>query len=260
MAESSVTIPKTLVEKLKPLGFRFIRVAKQGKQPIDKGWTKPENLMSADDPKLQEWLADGGNYGVVAGRGLAILDSDTRELIDLTIDKLPNTFTVQSPGSKGCHSYFHSRLEKAIRLRDKDGENVGDIQGLGKMVVGPGSIHPNGRPYLITNDVPLAKITKEELLGALKPYVVPDEEVMRIERAARSERSKAELDLAITQVVLLGKLQRRGDEYFGAHPVHGSKTGRNFSINAVKNCWHCFRHGTGGGPLSLLAVQEGLIN
>ena len=90
---------------------------------------------------------------------------------------------------------------------------------------------------MIAKDVPLAKISKEDLLEALKPYVVPEREFARIERAARSERSKAEVDLVITQVVPLGELHRRGDEYFGEHPVHGSKTGRNFSVNTVKNCW-----------------------
>jgi len=54
-------------------------------------------------------------------------------------------------------------------------------------------------------------------------------------------------------------LHRQGDEYWGAHPGHGSKTGKNFWVNPAKNCWHCFRHGTGGGPFSWLAVEEGLI-
>jgi RecA-family ATPase len=34
----------------------------------------------------------------------------------------------------------------------------------------------------------------------------------------------------------------------------------NFWINSNKNIWHCFRCGSGGGVLSAIAVQEGLIN
>jgi len=54
-------------------------------------------------------------------------------------------------------------------------------------------------------------------------------------------------------------LHKRGDEYFGPHPIHGSTTKQNFWVNPTKNCWHCFRHGTGGGPFSWLAVEEGIV-
>lgn len=100
--------------------------------------------MSADDSRLQAWLVGGGNYGVACGYGLVILDADIDEIKENIKTKLPPTFTVKSPGSNGWHCYFLCELEKPIRLRDKDGENVGDIQGRGKMVVGPSSVHPNG--------------------------------------------------------------------------------------------------------------------
>jgi hypothetical protein len=48
-------------------------------------------------------------------------------------------------------------------------------------------------------------------------------------------------------------------ENHGSHPVHGSDTGTNVSINAEKQVWHCFRHDTGGGPLDFLAVCAGLL-
>jgi len=35
--------------------------------------------------------------------------------------------------------------------------------------------------------------------------------------------------------------------------------GKNFAINTSKNCWHCFRHKSGGGPLEWIAVQKGII-
>jgi hypothetical protein len=48
-------------------------------------------------------------------------------------------------------------------------------------------------------------------------------------------------------------------EVHGSHPVHGSDTGTNVSINAGEQVWHCFRHQSGGGPLDFLAVCEGLL-
>ena len=48
-------------------------------------------------------------------------------------------------------------------------------------------------------------------------------------------------------------------ELAGAHPQHGSSTGDNFNVNVQKGLWHCWRHGTGGDALSLIAVCEGLL-
>lgn len=257
-----VGIPRALAEKLDPLGPHFCLVAPKDKNPNvgGKGWQKPEKLMCSTDPKLTDWLAKGGNYGVVGGFGLVILDADIKEIKRLILNKLPRSFTVKSPGSQGWHCYYLCGLEKPIRLRDEEGENVGDIQGPGKMVVGPCSVHPNGGVYEIIADVPLAQVTKHQLVEALKPYVVPEKEIFNVEQTARDEILKSKVDLDIMQVVPLAGLHRQGDEYWGAHPGHGSKTGKNFWVNPIKNCWHCFRHGSGGGPLLWLAVEEGLIN
>jgi hypothetical protein len=66
---------------------------------------------------------------------------------------------------------------------------------------------------------------------------------------------------------LIGIAQYYGTEFVhqsrheleGAHPFHGSSTGDNFHVNGAKGLWHCWRHGTGGDALSLIAVCEGLI-
>jgi phage/plasmid-associated DNA primase len=48
-------------------------------------------------------------------------------------------------------------------------------------------------------------------------------------------------------------------ELAGAHPQHGSSTGDNFNVNLDKGLWHCWRHGTGGDGLALIAVCEGIV-
>lgn len=257
-----VTIPDALRRKLNPLGPHFCLVRKHDKDPSvgGRGWQKPENLLQADNPKLQRHLANGGNYGVVGGFGLVILDADTVAIKELIQQFLPETFTVESPGSHGWHCYYLCGLEKPIRLRDENKDNVGDIQGPGKMVVGPNSIHPNGGRYKIVKDAPFASVTKQQLVEALKTYVIPEKEFHRVEYEAKQEKTKFNVDLSIMQVVPLAGLHRRGHEYFGPHPIHGSKNGRNFHVDTKKNVWYCFRHSTGGGPLSWLAVQEGIIN
>ena len=54
--------------------------------------------------------------------------------------------------------------------------------------------------------------------------------------------------------------ERAGAEIRGSHPLHGSKSGKNFAVNTSKNCWHCFRHKSGGGPLEWIAVMKGIIS
>jgi putative DNA primase/helicase len=58
----------------------------------------------------------------------------------------------------------------------------------------------------------------------------------------------------------INALDRGGGQMQGEHPVHGSKTGMNFSINTHDNVWHCFRCESGGGAIELFAVREGIIN
>jgi hypothetical protein len=48
-------------------------------------------------------------------------------------------------------------------------------------------------------------------------------------------------------------------ELAGPHPQHGSSTGDNFNVNVSKGLWHCWRHGTGGDALTLLAVCANLV-
>ncbi|MCK4884715.1 hypothetical protein KAS24_01470, partial [Candidatus Bathyarchaeota archaeon] len=141
------------------------------------------------------------------------------------------------------------------------GANIGDIQGPGKQVLGPGSIHPNGKQYEIIDDRELAFIGKIALREALGEWLVPENEIDAIEKTAKQESSKFP-DLTISKVIEKYGIQldhKQGDEFYGVHPQHGSGTGRNFWINTTKNVWHCFRCSSGGGPLSLVAVIEGIV-
>jgi hypothetical protein len=89
-----VEVPNALIEKLNPLGPHFIRVRKRGKEPWDKGW--PTQPLSAVDSCLRDWLMQGGNYGVVGGSGLTIVDLDHPDLIRKVKERLPQTLTVQT--------------------------------------------------------------------------------------------------------------------------------------------------------------------
>jgi putative DNA primase/helicase len=55
-------------------------------------------------------------------------------------------------------------------------------------------------------------------------------------------------------------VRKTAAELEGAQPTHGSSTGDNFNVNPSKGVWHCWRHGTGGDALALIAVCEGLLD
>jgi P4 family phage/plasmid primase-like protien len=231
---------------MEPYGSRFIKVAKNGKNAVDKDW--PDNLLSLE--QLTPWLSEGGNYGVVAGQSLIIIDLDCPQ----HKADLPDTLTVET-GRGGLHLYYRSDACDNGVL-EQGGKNIGHIQVKRKYVVGPGSTHPNGNRYRLQKAVPIAWISKpklEEAFGSLLRWAGVEKHF------PQAELEHGESGISICDVAPIQGLQRRGEEYQGPHPLHGSTTGQNFCANAGKNVWYCFRHETGGGPLSWIAVQEGII-
>ena len=243
------TVPLELIDALRPLGLkRFIRVASHDKKAIDLKW--PDSPLALDDPLLGEWLAQGGNYGVVAGEGLIIVDLDDPALSTC----IPETFTVQS-GRGGLHLYYRSDITDNGML-DIDEKNVGNIQVNRKYVVGAGSIHKNGNQYQIKNNHAVEWISKAQLEEAFKD-MISWAGIEKFEATATKEMQH--LDALITDIVPTKGLKRNGDDLQGPHPLHGSETGQNFHVNTVKNAWYCFRHNSGGGPLTYIAMAEGIL-
>lgn len=257
----SIEIPKVFLTFLSAVGTkRFIRVARHEKHPIDKNWQSPGSLRFPHDSELKEHIKQGGNYGIVGGRGLIIIDVDDPEFYEELSPVLPPTLEVTSPGSNLPHLYYASDLDSPIRLRDKNGENLGDIQGAGKQVLGPGSIHPNRKKYTITKTQELTYLSQEELQKRLGPWIISKKTINAINEAGHQEYERVKIDM--NQLIKSYNLQltTQGNELYGSHPIHGSSGGKNFWINLDLNVWHCFRCNSGGGPLSLFAVLENIIS
>jgi len=87
-----------LPEKLRNENFRFIKIRKGDKRPIEIDWTNKNNY-TFDDPKFVQWLEEGNNYGVVGGFGkLLIVDFDNKDFEEEYLPKLPETLTIQTGG------------------------------------------------------------------------------------------------------------------------------------------------------------------
>ncbi|MDW5562993.1 MAG: bifunctional DNA primase/polymerase [Methanomassiliicoccus sp.] len=263
-------------ERLRDLRIRFVRVRRvgeikpngqpaNGKEAMGNGWNEWENAYPFNSLQLAKHIADGGNYGVLCGHGLIVIDADYPEVAATVDERLPKTFTVKSgrDGAGGFHYYYWCPdLPNPIRLEvpgAKKGEG-GDVQSTGKQVIGPGSTHRTGRKYEIVKDLPITEIAAEQLLAALQDFLPPPEMDTPEDMKRHVPEGGDDLDqLRIEKIVPLDKLTRHGHKYQGPCPWHGSETGSNFTIDLDKNVWHCFRHSTGGGPMHAIAIQEKII-
>ena len=92
-------IPKQLEEN----GLRFLLIAPKSKVPLELEWQKTNNYF-LDNEKFNKHINGGGNYGVLCGEGLIVIDADTGALNKIVEEKLPKTFSVKT--SKGKHYYY----------------------------------------------------------------------------------------------------------------------------------------------------------
>lgn len=235
-------------------GFKFCRIRKGTKKPFERDWTNKPYSYEEIKPFLEK-----EQYGILCGyENLAVIDCDKPELQSAIECLLPITFRVKT-GGDGMHNYFIIKdLRQKLILETETGEHLGEIQSVGTQVVGPNSIHPNKKKYDVILDVPIKEIPAEKLFETLNPFI---RKIKDTEETANCEREiHSEIDnLSVVDIWGLNNMKKQGSEYYGSHPIHGSEGGMNFWINPTKNLWHCFRCDSGGGPLSAIAVKEGII-
>ncbi|GEM_PF-2755513 len=225
----------------------FVKLPPRSKEPFEMAWQKKAYSHTA----IQSHINQGGNYGVLGGVGdLIIIDADTPEISDLAQSMLPSTFTITTPG-KGRHYYFICKdIKKKIVLK-KGETHFGEIISSGSQVVGVGSIHPvTNTEYVVSNDVEIATVSREQIYSELREYIpldLPQEEAG---------------DISILDVLSRANISTRriGGQLVCGHPVHGSTNNNNFVVHPDKNVWCCFRCGTGGGALLLIAILEKIID
>lgn len=258
--------------RLRVEDFQFAPILNGSKKPEGARWSTDANYPY-NHAVMAGYLINGHNHGILTGvGGLVVLDVDDLPRLEALgiIGKLPETFTVRT-GRGGLHFYLlcPDLKDKLIledpELKDCEGDplHLGELQALGQQVVCPGSRHPNGNFYEVIKDVPIATITKGELLQILSPLKQSSPNEAEEKRASRRGAGGSSIgDLIPIDSVCWPKdiKERAGSEVRGSHPLHGSTSGKNFAVNTSKNCWHCFRHKSGGGPLEWIAVQKGIIS
>lgn len=155
-----IEIPKQLQNE----NFRFCLVLNSTKRPFEDNWQ--DTNYKYNDIKLQNWLKDNNNYGVIGGYGnIVIIDIDDKNLAKEVKEKL-DTFTVKT-GSGGMHFYILSTYNQNHVFKNK----MGELRASKYMVVGPNSIHPNGNTYSVVNNAEIKYLETEEVIKIIAPLI-----------------------------------------------------------------------------------------
>lgn len=123
-----------------------------GKTPIFEGGF---HIATTEISQINDWWQayPTAGIGLPTGKisGFTILDVDPRNRGDESLERLrdeygglPDTVTCLTAGG-GCHYYF--KYDERIKRSKIPGYDGLDLQGNGKYVVLPPSIHPNGKRY-----------------------------------------------------------------------------------------------------------------
>ena len=236
-------------DQLKRDDFRFVLLKSRDKIPVEKGWT--EKNISYKDPKLEDWVAQGNNYGVMGGRGgLVIIDFDDTKFQQEMIAQLPQTFSVKT-GSGKLHLYYLTDNPSSHKILDANKKTLADIQGSGKQVVGPSSTHPNGNQYTVENDVPLTFLTQKAMSYLFRNY---------LKNKNYDEKKDTELSEIKNKVRLSSLMQDYGYDT-SRNPTmcklgHESKGHSCFSWDDNIGLWHCFHCDKGGDVFSFVMQHE----
>lgn len=140
--------------------FTIIPVRKDGsKKPCLSSW-KDYQSKGIDDDLLDEWSEKypSCNWGVICGKksGLFVFDADDADAIKWAAQHLPKTPMTVTTG-KGMHFYFRFPTDKDViallkRFNPKklNPKVNADMRGEGSYVVAPGSVHENGKTYILS--------------------------------------------------------------------------------------------------------------
>lgn len=234
-----INIPKRLRQK----GINFVLIEKACKKPFQIGWQK--KIIEFDNNEIISHLNYGGNYGVMGGgeKKLIIVDFDNKEVQEDALKKLPETFTVKT-GSGMLHLYYTSDRCESFKIFDENLDTIADVQGEGKQVVGPESIHPNGNKYEIVKDIDISFISYAELKAILTPY---DKKPKKEEQKKEINKDKHIEDNFIDE--LKSRISIRDVlDFVGIDtsrnptqcPFHSSDGGKCLGFNSETcHCFHC---------------------
>lgn len=125
-----------------------------GKVPA-LAWREYQTRRPTED-ELRAWFRVPMNLAIVTGAisGVVAVDLDSREALHWWARHRPYT-PWQTQTRRGFHLFYQHpgvRVPNAAKLQTPDGRLAIDVRGDGGYVIGPGSLHLSGHPYLEAGD------------------------------------------------------------------------------------------------------------
>ena len=209
--------------------FSIFRVHSNSKDAAQKEWQRychakiPFNKYAFIDPAGQAM-----NAGIACGpaNGVIVVDTDDLELFqnwcteNNISDPTPDTFTVTSGGKSNHYYYLYPKDGNEYRKCKVPGV---DLIGIGGYAVAPGSIHPDtGKPYFISNDIPIAPA----------PQWVLDAMLNKIPRKLAKKPSQDNQQMLIVQSNTNAVSEGERNNYLAR--VAGSLVNKGLSSEAIK--------------------------
>lgn len=161
-----VAVIKAHAENAINRGFAILACQPRKKDPWAQYSPHAVNSATADKSvALRPWL-DGhdANYGISGGKSnMCFVDCDHGLKDEAALyawmvkNHLPETLIVRS--GRDTEAGFHLYYSGAVPTCGFQLDGVtGELKSQGGYVVGPGSIHPSGKPYIIIKDVSVAPL------------------------------------------------------------------------------------------------------
>ena len=225
---------------------------------------------SNDEAQIHAWWTTypRANVGLRVGfeSGLCVIDVDNKggkdgntRLAELEerLGTLPPTLTIKTPN--GRHFYF--KFPEAWRdtlIKAEYAPGV-DLKSKGYVVAPPSVV--SSFEYRLINGVELAELPFAWANEAIKGELTGDD-WKKLERPRGSGPSICEeYNIRLDDVLTIpADAHTTSQGYLIKHPIHGATGDGNLSLNVSKDLWHCFRHDTGGDPLTWVAVREAFID
>lgn len=232
--------------QLKQKGIKFVLLEKGGKKPFQKEWQN--RVIEFDNPELVAHLQNGGNYGVMGGgeKNLILIDFDDEKVQEEAMKQLPETFTVKT-GSGMLHLYYFSNGNQSFKIFNENMDTLADVQGEGKQVVGPGSVHPNGNRYEIVKNMSVSFLDYAEAKAVIlqfdkkpKKDIEPKWEKVAPKDAHIDDRFLEDVKRRVRPVDVLRLAGVPTDRNPTQCPFHASKGGKCLGFNdETLHCFHC---------------------
>ncbi len=263
--------------------IRFVLVQPNTKIPISTGWNLVSNGLIWNDIRLLNHLKIHGNYGYYPAPGSNLLSLDIDDTYAFhkaggdAITEKTFKYSAWADWSKyraiiSCPDIPNSFIGTKISIRLEGIHPIVEIffpanpLKTAGQCVGPGSQHPNGSKYSISDsNAPIINVYWREIeavIQTLQPKIIEEKipEYSSIQIQNPKGKTIAErYDLSIQEHLPINPYFS-GQEIRGIHPIHGSSSkGGNIAMNPHKGLVYCFRCSKGYDIAGWDAVCKGII-